>query len=93
MCKATDDYIRLLETPGLEAMTRGEHAKKPLSDVICMLISEGNETQALKLKVNLKVPEKRYLNSNPNPNANPAANPNRIGKFQSSREALLLVKT
>merc|ERR1719238_2174342 len=58
--KATEEHIKLLSMQELDALTRGEHARKPLSDVIFQLIVDGNEKKAQKLKADFKVPDKRY---------------------------------
>ena len=44
----------------LDAYTQGEHARKPLSDIMFQLIVDGNEKRAQKLKTDFKVPDKRY---------------------------------
>jgi len=58
--KATEEHIKLLQMQDLDALTRGEHAKKPLSDVISQLIGDGKEKRAQQLKSEFKVPDKRY---------------------------------
>jgi len=58
--KATEEQIKLLSMQDLDALTRGEYARKPLSDVMFQLIVDGNEKKAQKLKTDFKVPDKRY---------------------------------